>query len=372
MKKIFLRKALLTTIWLLFIFALLQTAGFILFTFTNVKSIGRYGYPVGLYVHHPTLDYLYKPGFEGYFVGAGYRDISFRINDTGFRDDSFSPRSSDQRRIIFLGDSVVFGSGVWEQDRFTEQLQDDPVVREAGIEILNLGVNSYQFGHYLEIARLRFMDLEPDLVIVGFTLNDIRNMEGVWSKKSVKSVKGQKEVLLKKKWYSKPFWLGRIQQSMGRTYAGKFVEYLEKSVKRARTSEEDMKNYHTKWMRSAVRYWSEDLNRERLRGELRKFEDEMSRQEVPFVFLIFPERNDLLHPGEYSLPRESIKKLLDELNMSYCDAYDVFASMTDIDSLYLTSDSVHFTPAGHSVIANVLLSCTDADLVPYPDGGGSE
>jgi len=364
MKKPFFRKTLLMAIWFLFILGLLQAAGFILFTFSDVRTIGSYGYPAGLYVYHPSLNFLYKPGFEGYFVGAGYRDIAFRINSHGFPDDPFEPRSPRHRRIIFLGDSVVFGSGVLEENRFTEQLQAEERMAEAGVEILNLGVNAYNFGHYLELAKLRFMGLEPDLVVVGFTLNDIQKMEGLWPEKRLKPVKGQKKDLLRREWYSKPVWISRVQQSLGRTCAARFVEQVVKTLKQKRMSEEDLKTYNTKWIRSAVRYWSEESNRDGLREKLQQFREEVSRQGIPFVFLLFPEKNDLLHPGEYSLPRESTINLLVELHMDYCDAYGSFAAVPDIDSLYLVHDSVHFSQAGHSVIRDVILDCAVLGLIP--------
>ncbi|MCJ7499999.1 SGNH/GDSL hydrolase family protein [bacterium] len=368
MKIRFQRKAILTVIWFSFIFLLLQVSGFILFNFTTVRPIGSYGYPLGLYVWHPTLDYLYKPGFTGHFSGGPYQDISFRINGHGFRDDPFGPRSPGQRRLVFIGDSVVFGSGVWEKDRFTEQLQEDPGVRDADMEVLNLGVNSYNFGHYLELARLRFMDLSPDRVIVGFTLNDIQEMDRVWPKKQVKAPVGNREPGIHRKWYEKPLWVARVQKSMGRTYAGRFVEYSDQILKPLLMSKQKMKDYHTKWMRTAVRYWSEDSNRARLRGLLLEFKEEMSRQGVPFSFLIFPERNDLLRPGEYSLPRKSVTGMLDELEIGYCDAYDAFAATPDMDSLYLARDSVHFTPAGHRVIKDLLLACSEAGIIPVSTG----
>jgi len=370
MKKPFFRKTLLIAIWFLFLLALLQGAGFLFFTLTDVRIIGSYGYPAGLYVYNPSLNYLYNPGFEGFFVGAGYRDIPLRINDHGFRDDPFESRTPGRRRILFLGDSVVFGSGVREEDRFTEQLQAHEALAGGGIDVLNLGVNAYNFGHYLELARLRFMDLKPDLVVVGFTLNDIQKMEGLWPEKRFKPVKGQNRDLLRRKWYSKPDWVARVQQSLGRTYAARFAEQLMKTMKQARMSEEDLKNYSTKWMRSAVTYWSKEQNRNRLRDELRLFKEEMSRQGISFVFLLFPEKNDLLHPEEYSLPRESIIGLLDDLQINYCDAYDTFASMPDIGSLYLVNDSVHFTPAGHAVIRDALLACGKGGIVALLEGTG--
>ena len=254
---------------------------------------------------------------------------------------------------------------MWEKDRFTEQLQGDQAVQDAGIEVLNLGVNSYNFRHYLELARLHFMDLEPDMVVVGFTLNDIQKIDRVWPNKRVKPPDGHGEAGERKKWYEKPLWVVRIQKSLGRTYAGRFVRYSGEVISFSMMSEEKLRDYNTKWMRSAVKYWSKDLNGEKLRGEMREFQEEMSRQGIPFAFLIFPERNDLLNPGEYSLPRESIKNMLKELDLGYCDAYDVFAAMPDINSLYLPNDSVHFTPMGHSVIKDVLLACSEDDTIPF-------
>ncbi|MCJ7501170.1 SGNH/GDSL hydrolase family protein, partial [bacterium] len=273
-----------------------------------------------------------------------------------------------RKRVIFLGDSVVFGAGVREKDRFTEQLLDEQAVVNAGVEILNLGVNSYNFVHYLELARLRFMELEPDMVVVGFTLNDIQKMDRVWPNKQVKPPSGFGRPGGNRKWYDKPLWVAKIQGAFGRSYAGRLVKYSGEVIRFSIMGREEVKNYHTKWMRSAVRYWGGSSNRERLRSELLKFDDEMSRQGISFVFLLFPEKNDLLHPKEYSLPRESMRNMLDDLELGYCDAYEAFAAMTDIDSLYLVNDSVHFTPAGHRVIKDVLLACSEAGIIPVSTG----
>ena len=368
MKSGYKRTALLTLAWFLFLFLLLQAAGFVLFHFTTVRTVGSYGYPNGMFVWHPTLNYLLKPGFTGHFTGEAYRDIPFAINSDGFRDDPFPPHTTGKWRVVFLGDSVVFGSGVRKEDRFTEQLQADERVDGTGIEILNLGVNSYNFGHYLELARLRFMDLNPDVVIVGFTLNDIQTMERVWPNRQVRPPEGFDGPERKRKWYSKPLWVSRVQKTMGKTYAGRLVQYTGEIFRSRLMSREKLEDYQTKWMRSAVRYWSVDSNRERLRKELVQFREEMSRQGVPFAFLLFPEKNDLLDPEEYSLPRKSIISMLEELHLDFCDAYSAFASRPDIDSLYLVGDSVHFTPAGHALIKEVLLACGEAGSVPLLPG----
>ncbi|MDF1526220.1 MAG: SGNH/GDSL hydrolase family protein [bacterium] len=161
----------------------------------------------------------------------------------------------------------------------------------------------------------------------------------------------------------KAFVGGRIQKYMGLTYAGRFVEYAEQTLKPLLMTREKTEEYHTKWMRTAVRYWKDDANRESLMRQLGQFKEEMSNQRIPFTFLIFPERNDLQHPDAYSLPREAITDMLRQLDINYCDAYGAFAAEKDVDSLFLAGDSVHYTPEGHSVIKDVLLSCGQAGIV---------
>jgi len=63
-----------------------------------------------------------------------------------------------------------------------------------------------------------------------------------------------------------------------------------------------------------------------------------------------------------------IRGMLDELDLGYCDPYDAFAVMSDIDSLYLNNDSLHFAPAGHLMVKDSLLACSEADIIPLFSG----
>ncbi len=172
------RVLLLGVIWIAVLFVLLQGAGFVYFDVLNIRAVGEQGYPNGLFVAHNELDYLYTPGFQGHFIGGPYHDIAIKINAHGFRDHPFGP-PGDRQRLVALGDSVVFGSGVAAGERFTSALEAGAAASE-GFEMLNLGVNSYSFAHYVALARMRFLDLEPDLVLVGFTLNDIAAKHESW------------------------------------------------------------------------------------------------------------------------------------------------------------------------------------------------
>jgi lysophospholipase L1-like esterase len=347
MRNKIIRSVFLTSIWLIFIAVLLQSAGWVLFTFTSIREVGTFGYPHDIWVPHPDLYYLYNPGFEGNFPHAVYYHIPIRINEHGFRDEPFEPLSDDEYRVAVLGDSVVFGSGVRQDERFTELLINHDSTRTDGARVLNLGVNSYTFGHYLALARLSFMDLDPDLVVVGFTLNDIEKMEDVDLVKQFMAGKQR----------SRPGFGTRIKKAIRRTYGGKFLRVASYNVRIWIKGKKRAREHYTRWMRSAVDYWKQTENREYLHQQLSTFKSQMVKMGIPFVFLVFPELNDLREPDEFGFPRKALITMLKELKIPYCDPYGLFASHDDPESLYLSYDSVHFTPEGHALIRDALMEC---------------
>lgn len=106
------RRLVLVLVWLVFVFLLLELAGFVFYKLEVSKPVSGYGYPAGLIVAHPQLGYSYQPHYSGHFKGTAYQDIPIEINAQGFRDADFSAASGDGERVAVLGDSVVFGAGV--------------------------------------------------------------------------------------------------------------------------------------------------------------------------------------------------------------------------------------------------------------------
>ncbi len=354
------RKVLLFNLWVVFIFVLLQAAGFLYFDVLNIKAIGGMGYPNGLFVSHDELDYLYTPNFQGKFLGGAYHDIRVDINEHGFRDDAYTEKPGNFR-LLALGDSVVFGSGVRKEDRFTEHLENGRWAKEHQLEVLNLGVNSYSFPHYLSLARLDFFGLQPDFILVGFTLNDIAVKEEAWPARRYGRLKSTSKS-------SKPNWLRYSQKVMDRTYSGRLLRELKSHWKARFTSDDNKEAYHTKWMRSVDRRWRNDEHKRRLYDEIVAFDTLMAKRNIPYAFLIFPEMNDLQSPGRFNYPRDQITSFLRDRQIPFCDAYPVFSEFAgDLGDLFLPHDSVHFTPRGHELVSGVVAECLSA-FVPAANG----
>ena len=97
------------------------------------------------------------------------------LNSQGFRAPEFEvPKPRGRVRIVCLGDSWTFGSNVNQDQAYPQRLQ--ALLRRAfptaDIEVLNLGVFGYTSFQGLALLRRQVLVLDPDVVVLGFGMND--------------------------------------------------------------------------------------------------------------------------------------------------------------------------------------------------------
>ena len=100
----------------------------------------------------------------------------YSTNERGFRDAPFTtPKPPGVFRILFLGDSIVYGLWVKRENTITEQLEQ--ILAERGssptYEVCNLGVSGYNTEQELETYRRKCADLDGDVVLLGWFVNDL-------------------------------------------------------------------------------------------------------------------------------------------------------------------------------------------------------
>ncbi len=101
------------------------------------------------------------------------------INSLGFRGEPFELRKREGTiRVLCLGDSYTFGDYVHDEETFPAALQADLRRRLAGrpVEVINAGVNGYTIVDEAAFAEEKGFALEPDLIVVGFVLNDLADL----------------------------------------------------------------------------------------------------------------------------------------------------------------------------------------------------
>jgi lysophospholipase L1-like esterase len=96
-------------------------------------------------------------------------------NSLGYRGEEFSQHSpTGTRRVLFIGDSFVYGAGVARGETIPSLLEDKlNSLGQSRFEILNLGLPDGNTVQYLETAKA-FSDFDADIVLLGFYVdNDI-------------------------------------------------------------------------------------------------------------------------------------------------------------------------------------------------------
>jgi lysophospholipase L1-like esterase len=90
------------------------------------------------------------------------------ISSLGMRDREYAPRKpAGVFRIVLLGDSIT------EHGSWSQVLEDKLNAGGGRCEILNCGVSGWGIANYRAYLQYRGLTFEPDLVLVGFCLNDM-------------------------------------------------------------------------------------------------------------------------------------------------------------------------------------------------------
>jgi hypothetical protein len=91
----------------------------------------------------------------------------------GFRHiDNFSQKRKGVLRIMAIGDSLTYGTGIDAKDVYTKVIEDE-LSKNYWVEVLNLGYDAAQPSDLIITLKKYLPILKPDLVIYGVCQNDI-------------------------------------------------------------------------------------------------------------------------------------------------------------------------------------------------------
>jgi hypothetical protein len=106
------------------------------------------------------------------------RGLHYRmdINSIGLREEEVAvPKPKGRKRVLILGDSIAFGSGVQGNERFSDLLKHE---LPGDVDVVNAGVPGWGNDQELLFYERDLRRLEPDIVVLEFTANnDVVNNE---------------------------------------------------------------------------------------------------------------------------------------------------------------------------------------------------
>ena len=138
------------------------------FSFKKMESIG----PMGC-----KKEFWKSDGPRGLRPYArGFHKLKWvSINSDGFRDREYSVEKPEGTcRIIFLGDSALFGSGVDLEDTVPKLLERKlNETLDGKFEVLNFGVSGHNLRDEIALLNRKGLKYRPDLVLLLLSHNDV-------------------------------------------------------------------------------------------------------------------------------------------------------------------------------------------------------
>lgn len=279
----------------------------------------------------------HEANFEGRWDGTWYA-----TNALGLRGEDIAADAKGQLRVVCLGDSCTFGKGVVESDSWPRQLEQKLAGEARGAwqpVVANLGVNGYHGASYLKIFEEVGADLAPDVVLVGFNLNDFPN-----------AISAVDEKIFRGRTTRRMIPKG-VRDSMGRSSLYRWARQTFYHLRRGA----DWQNAET--FAAGVAEDDEDSpvwrNQREILEDIKQAAEAVNARMAVFLF---PYESQLYLDVYDTTPIERLQGLCEEIGVPYVDLSESFRvavrSDEDLPNLFLRGDRYHPTPAGYGLVAD--------------------
>jgi len=287
--------------------------------------------------------------------GAGYtliepgshyewQDISVDINSHGLR----GPETPYEKppatfRILNLGDSIVMGWGVREENTYGRQLESMLNEEKSGdlrFEVINAGVPGWNLENALAYLQAEGLKYEPDLILLGVTLtNDIKGDSALLADNYPSLIKW-----LRDSTYFWPFLTIQFRWLEARAEGRERIDVINPPINPDKYFPPDPEA--AQW----DEFWS-------LVSAINRVAEE---QDVPVVLVIFPLEFQVIDESYPTLPQELLTVRASEAGIPAVDLLPAFrqaclekpGGICQFEDRYLFADVwMHPSTEGHKVIA---------------------
>ena len=287
--------------------------------------------------------------------GAGYtlmqpgshyewQGIPVDINSHGLRgSETTYEKPPATFRILNLGDSVVMGWGVRQQDAYGRQLES--LLNESGksnlnFEVINAGVPGWNLENALAYLQAEGLKYEPDLIVLGLTLsNDIKGKSALLADNQPAAIKW-----LRSNTYFWPFLTVQLRWMDARAEGRDRIDVIDPPTDPDKYFPLDPESEQWK------EFWS----------LVTAINQQAKEKDIPVVLIIFPLEFQVLDESYPTLPQEIFMAKAEEAGIPAVDPLTTFqracrekpGGACHLEDRYLFADVwMHPSAAGHKLIA---------------------
>lgn len=284
------------------------------------------------------------------------RPVIISINSSGYRGNDL--RNDYDKRVVFLGDSIVFDGGVPLERTFVYQVEKK-LRSKSGLnfEFINMGTSDVGIDQYYIKVKEDVCTLEPDMLFIGFYLNDAVSSQGYLGLSSMD--------LLEKVMNSDIFFRFQIMRKILKLY--RQIKYSLKDEFRKRfkwVPRYNMRKYYTDknesktlieeayldwgaaWLKSS---WA------KTRYYLEKIKKICESENIELTVFMFPVEMQIyssLDWEELEYPQRRMKEISDELGIEF---FDLLPFLKEYKNERMLADQCHYNLKGNDIVSDVIV-----------------
>ena len=129
----------------------------------------------------PNIGYVLNPHMATSTWRSQAPEASYKINSLGLRGEEIQRKKRETKRIVLLGDSILFGWKLKDEDIVGNLLQGLLAERLQGldVEVVTVALPDWNISSEKAFLENHLGLLQPDLIVWGVVRNDIEEVSGV-------------------------------------------------------------------------------------------------------------------------------------------------------------------------------------------------
>lgn len=271
------------------------------------------------------------------------------LNSLGLRNREIGRKEEYQYRILYLGDSMIWTGETTSGELYTKvierNLNEELRAQDKKIEVINAGIPGYTTYQELEFLKVYGLDMQPDLVILGFVFNDLYYK--YLSKPTEKTMLGREPRVQLYRFNTSSFPGVLFAKSY---LAHRLFYTLEILIKKIRGYPYFPFEYRTDFCLAWKDYgWSKT---KALIGEMQELLKDRNIQLMVIIYPISDQVDDtyLVIDKEYVLyPQKRIKRICNDYHIRYLDLTEPLYRK---GGTKLYKDYLHLNNKGNDIVAS--------------------
>lgn len=287
------------------------------------------------------------------------RSITIQTNQYGCRGQLITPKLSDEFRVLFLGDSIIFGLGVEDDETIPYYLEEKlNQLSKNKVTVVNAGIAGTNLSNMVRLYDEIYEQINPDLVLIGSYLNDsasipyLKPLTGIFSRSRLVTK------LYEAYHYSKIQAFVQAEKQGAKAYDIEHNQAVLDVPEIYATSTTVEEKFHK--MRTAFQFdwgaaWLGE-SWEKMKPNYQRLKASTQESEIKLVVMLFPVALQMWEGLDEQEAQHKFSALMQKLNIAHIDLLPELEAQlgTDFRSYYL--DHCHFNPRGNQVVANILVT----------------